>query len=108
MPSENISMTKNRLITVFCATGERNRGYVLLMVANKPETALYRAPTFSVLVSHGGISSGRFIFVIIIIFIIFKNLFIYFWNLFILYINIRAGTINRLIDYRNRLCCKCR
>ena len=36
---------------------ERNRGYTLLMAANKPETALYRAPTFSLLlVSHGGIS----------------------------------------------------
>ena len=31
--------------------------YALLMKANKPETALYRAPTFSLLlVSHGGIS----------------------------------------------------
>ena len=39
-------------------TGERNRGYALLMKANKSETVLYRAPTFSLLlVSHGGISS---------------------------------------------------
>ena len=38
--------------------GERNRGYALLMMANKPETALYRAPTFSLLlVSHGGFIS---------------------------------------------------
>ena len=29
--------------------GERNRGYALLMMANKPETALYAAPTFSLL-----------------------------------------------------------
>ena len=36
--------------------GERNPGYALLMKANKPETALYRAPTFS-LVTHGVISS---------------------------------------------------
>ena len=36
---------------------EKSR-YALLMTANKPETALYRAPTFSLLlVSHGGISS---------------------------------------------------
>ena len=35
---------------------ERNRGYVLLMTASKPETALYRAPTFYfLLVSHGGL-----------------------------------------------------
>ena len=41
---------------IFCGTGERNRGYALLMTANKPETALYRAPTFSLLLaSHGGL-----------------------------------------------------
>ena len=41
---------------IFRGTGERNRGYALLMTANKPETELYRAPTFSLLlVSHGGI-----------------------------------------------------
>ena len=41
---------------IFCGTGERNQGYALLMTANKPETALYRAPTFSLLlVSHGGL-----------------------------------------------------
>ena len=40
----------------FHSAGERNRGYALLMTANKPETALYRAPTFSiVLVSHVGL-----------------------------------------------------
>ena len=42
---------------IFRGTGERNRGCALLMTANKPETALYRALTFSLLlVSHGGIS----------------------------------------------------
>ena len=41
---------------IFRGAGERNRGYALLMTANKPETALYRAPTFS-LVSCDGISS---------------------------------------------------
>ena len=35
--------------------GERNRGYALLMTANKPERVLYRAPTFSLLVLHGGV-----------------------------------------------------
>ena len=41
-------------------TGERNRGYALLMKANKPETALYRAPTFPLLLlSHGGISTWQ-------------------------------------------------
>ena len=40
---------------IFHGTGERNRGYALLMTANKPETALYRTPTFSLLLaSHGG------------------------------------------------------
>ena len=35
-----------------------NRGYALLMTANKPETALHKVPTFSLLfASHGGISS---------------------------------------------------
>ena len=43
---------------IFRGAGERNRGYALLMTANKPETMLYRAPTFSLLlVSNGGISS---------------------------------------------------
>ena len=43
-------------IIIFLGAGERNRGYVLLMTANKPETVLYRAPTFSLLlVSHGGL-----------------------------------------------------
>ena len=49
--------------------GERSRGRrretdvcVLLMMANKPETALYKAPTFSLLlVSHGGISSSTYV-----------------------------------------------
>ena len=37
-------------------TGEINPMYALLMTANKPETVLYRAPTFSLLlVSHGGL-----------------------------------------------------
>ena len=36
--------------------GERNRGYALLMKASKPEIALYRAPTFSLLASHGGLA----------------------------------------------------
>ena len=35
--------------------GERNRGYALLMMANKPDTALYRAPTLFLLASHGGL-----------------------------------------------------
>ena len=49
--------TTAKAIIIFRGTGERNRGYALLMTANKPETALYRAPTFSLLlVSHGGIS----------------------------------------------------
>ena len=43
---------------VFHSTGERNRGYALLIKVNTLETALYRAPTSSLLlVSHGGISS---------------------------------------------------
>ena len=34
--------------------------YALLMMANKPETALYRTPTFSLLlVSHGGLVHGN-------------------------------------------------
>ena len=41
---------------VFHGTGERDRGYALLVTANKPETAPYRAPTFSLLLaSHGGL-----------------------------------------------------
>ena len=44
---------------VLRCTGERYRGYALLMTANKPETALYRAPTFSLLlVSRGGSGHG--------------------------------------------------
>ena len=44
--------------TTSSGAGERTRGYALLMTANNPETALYRAATFSLLlVSHGGISS---------------------------------------------------
>ena len=31
--------------------GERNRGYALLMTANKPETVLHRAPTFTLLLA---------------------------------------------------------
>ena len=37
---------------IFCGAGERNQGYALLMMANKPETVRYRAPTFSLLVLH--------------------------------------------------------
>ena len=51
--------TTAKAIHIFCGAGERNRGYALLMTANKPETVLYRlrAPTFSLLLaSHGGIS----------------------------------------------------
>ena len=48
----------NTARAIFRGAGERNRGYALLMTANKPETALYRAPTFSLLLaSHGGINS---------------------------------------------------
>ena len=37
---------RNRsMIYMYSVAGERNRGYALLMKANKPETALYRAPT---------------------------------------------------------------
>ena len=36
-------------IYIFHGTGERSRGCALFMTANKPETALYRAPTFSLL-----------------------------------------------------------
>ena len=43
-------------------TEERNREHALLVTANKPETVLYRAPTFSLLlVSHGGISSHTWV-----------------------------------------------
>ena len=34
----------------------RNRGYALLMTANKPETAQNRVTIFSLLVSHGGLA----------------------------------------------------
>ena len=41
---------------IFRGAGERNRGYALLMTAKNPETAQYRAPTFSpLLASHAGI-----------------------------------------------------
>ena len=41
---------------IFRGTGERNRGYALLVMANKPETALYRALTFSRLLTlHDGL-----------------------------------------------------
>ena len=45
--------------TIYSVAQERNRGYALLM---KAETTLYRAPTFSLLVSHGGNSSCRQLF----------------------------------------------
>ena len=38
-----------------CMMHGRNRGYALLMTAYKPKRALSRAPTFSHLVSHGGL-----------------------------------------------------
>ena len=44
-------------VYIFCGIGEKNRGYYLLMTANKPETAQHRAPTFSLLASHGGLMS---------------------------------------------------
>ena len=44
-------------VGIFRGAGERNRGHALLMTANKVETVLYRAPTFSLLLaSHGGLS----------------------------------------------------
>ena len=46
---------------MFHGTGERNQGLALLMMVNKPETALYRAPTFSLLLpSHGGMCSLKY------------------------------------------------
>ena len=46
---------------IFRGAGERNRGYALLMTAKKPEAALYRAPTFSLLLaSHGGINALKY------------------------------------------------
>ena len=42
-------------ICIFHGTGERNRGYALLTTAKKPQTALHRAPTFSLLVLYGEI-----------------------------------------------------
>ena len=50
---------------IFCGTGERNRGYALLMMANKPETALYRTPTFSLLLaSHGGLVHALYLYIV--------------------------------------------
>ena len=40
-------------------------------------------------------------------FLISVQFFILYFK-YIVAIYSRAGTINRLIDYRNRLCCKCR
>ena len=37
---------------IFRGTEERNRGYALLMTANKPETVLYRAATFLFSLCH--------------------------------------------------------
>ena len=37
---------------IFRGAGERNRGYALPLMANKPETALYRAPTFLFSLCH--------------------------------------------------------
>ena len=50
---------------IFRGTGERNRGYGLLLTANKPETALHRAPTFPLLASHGGISLLKGVYITI-------------------------------------------
>ena len=48
---------------IFCGTDERNGGYALL-ITNKPETVLCRAPTFSLLIaSHMGISSCACVYV---------------------------------------------
>ena len=50
----NLLAQNHNHYTTFLSAGERNRGYALLMTANKPETALYRAHTFSLLLaSHG-------------------------------------------------------
>ena len=64
-PAIRYNMCKTTITTLllycqgytYCGAGERNRGYALLMMADKPETALFRAPTFSLLASRGGISS---------------------------------------------------
>ena len=41
---------------IFHGTAQRNRRYALLTTANKPQTVLYRAPTFCLLqASHGGL-----------------------------------------------------
>ena len=37
---------------LFCGAGDRSGGYALLTMDNKPETALYRAPTFSLPLCH--------------------------------------------------------
>ena len=38
---------------ILLGTEERNRGYALMMKANKSKTALHRASTFSLLALHG-------------------------------------------------------
>ena len=56
--SEPQSLHYLQRYNIFRGTGERNRGYALLMTAIKPETVVYGAPTFSLLlVSCGGVSS---------------------------------------------------
>ena len=55
--SEPLSLHYCQGFNILRGTGERIRGYARLMKANNPETALYRAPTIALLVSHGGISS---------------------------------------------------
>ena len=53
--------------------GERNREYALLMTANKSETAVYRAPIFSLLLaSHGGITSCVCEVCLILLFAMYK------------------------------------
>ena len=44
--SEPQSLHYYRAIIIFCGTRERNRGYALLMMANKLETVLYRPLNF--------------------------------------------------------------
>ena len=57
LSSEQQSLTLLPRLFISHGTGERNHRYALLMKANKPETALYRAPIFSLLELHGRICS---------------------------------------------------
>ena len=57
----NLSVQNHNHYTIYCqgiilysmAQEREIKRYALLMEANKPETAPYRAPTFSLLASHG-------------------------------------------------------